>query len=107
MAEPSGAGYQLLERLGGGAFGEVWKARAPGGFPVAVKVIHRRLEDAEAACALVNLDDGAVLLEPHDLAHQPLASDRHALVQAEPLEVDTHGRAGQPDDASAHRFTLT
>ena len=25
------AGYRLIERLGGGGFGEVWKCEAPGG----------------------------------------------------------------------------
>jgi tetratricopeptide (TPR) repeat protein/serine/threonine protein kinase len=40
------AGYQLIVRLGGGSFGEVWKAAAPGGFPVALKFI--RLGSAES-----------------------------------------------------------
>jgi len=32
-------GYQLVGRLGRGNFGEVWKAMAPGGFPVALKMM--------------------------------------------------------------------
>ncbi|MBV8314049.1 MAG: serine/threonine protein kinase [Planctomycetaceae bacterium] len=37
-AEPV-AGYRLVERLGRGAFGEVWKAGGPGGFQVALKFV--------------------------------------------------------------------
>jgi serine/threonine protein kinase len=32
-------GYHLVGRLGRGNFGEVWKAIAPGGFPVALKIV--------------------------------------------------------------------
>ena len=33
-------GYTLVERLGGGGFGEVWKATAPGGLLKAIKIVH-------------------------------------------------------------------
>ncbi len=45
---PVGGGYKLIKRLGAGTFGEVWKAEAPGGVDVAVKIIHRPIDHAEA-----------------------------------------------------------
>jgi serine/threonine protein kinase len=36
-------GYKLIERLGGGGFGEVWKSTAPGGLLKAIKFVHGNL----------------------------------------------------------------
>jgi serine/threonine protein kinase len=39
QAEPI-PGYKLIERLGGGGFGEVWKCEAPGGLHKAIKFVY-------------------------------------------------------------------
>jgi serine/threonine protein kinase len=46
QAEPI-PGYKLIERLGRGGFGEVWKAEAPGGLLKAIKFVYGDLEESK------------------------------------------------------------
>jgi hypothetical protein len=61
---PVGGGCKLQARLGTGAFSEVWRAEAPGGFPVAVKVILRPLEPEEGHRELAALSRLGALRHP-------------------------------------------
>ena len=53
-AEPI-AGYQLVQRLGTGGYGEVWKATAPGGLAKAMKIVYGHMRDARAEQELKSL----------------------------------------------------
>lgn len=53
---PIGGGYKLLERIGSGCSGEVWRAEGPSGFEVAVKIIYRPIDHEEAQRELQALE---------------------------------------------------
>jgi hypothetical protein len=53
---PAEGEYRLLELLGRGAFGEVWRAEAPGGVEVAIKRIFAPVDQKEAQGELEALE---------------------------------------------------
>ena len=50
------AGYHLVERIGVGGFGEVWRAIGPGGFQKAVKILFGNLSGPQAETELKSLN---------------------------------------------------
>src|SRR5258707_10029838 len=48
--------YRLLRRIGAGTFGQVWRAEAPGGTEVAIKIITQSLEAKEGKQELKALE---------------------------------------------------
>jgi hypothetical protein len=61
---PPGEGYQLLERIGNGQFGEVYRAHAPGGVVVAVKRILRSMNDESSRRELKAMEQLRELRHP-------------------------------------------
>src|SRR5262245_52829007 len=86
-AEPI-AGYRLLERLGGGGFGEVWKAEAPGGLHKAIKIIHGDLRTASGDNARLAEQELKALRRVQAIRHPYLLSlERYDIVDGRLLIV--------------------
>lgn len=61
-------GYELIERIGVGGCGEVWKAQAPGGVVKAVKIIYGSVGDDRVARELKSLERLSEVHHPYLLS---------------------------------------
>lgn len=58
------AGYTLVERIGAGGYGEVWRAKAPGGIDKAVKLLYGCHNESRAVLELQSLERVKLLRHP-------------------------------------------
>jgi serine/threonine protein kinase len=125
LPEPSGSklsqqlsgsqGYQLLERIGKGQFGEVYRALAPGGVVVAIKRIFRSLDDEASQRELKALQQIRELRHPFLLQlHNFQAFEDRLLIVMELAdgsledrlkECQAAGRSGIPVEELLRYFT--
>ncbi len=93
-------GYRLVESLGRGSLGEVWRAEARGGIPVAVKIVPRREKEELEGGELASLTLTGTLRHPHLLqTHAYWIDDDHIHIVTELAE----GTLREHDQAQRER----
>jgi serine/threonine protein kinase len=88
-----GRGYKLIDRLGRGGFAEVWRAEAPGGVEVAIKVMFQAMDHAEARREFQSLDLIKGLRHPYLLqTHSYWVDDEQLYIAMELAEGSLRAR---------------
>ena len=97
-------GYRLIERIGGGGFGEVWKAEAPGGLLKAIKIIHGDLRSVDADGAKHAEQELRALKRLQGIRHPYLLSlERYDVIQGRVLIVSELADCNLWDRFREHR----